>query len=146
MTTRYPRHQLTDGQWDLIADLFPLRNCKTGRRARDRRMILNAIFWVLRTGAPWRDLPAEFGPWSTAWDFFNKWAKDGTFDEVLRRLRSDVVPHDEAPAELWCIDGTSIRAARCSSGGGKKSGPARTRGSCVGALTGWLGHENPHSV
>ncbi|MCP4446866.1 MAG: transposase, partial [Myxococcales bacterium] len=39
-------------------------------------MILNAIFWVLRTGAPWRDLPGEYGPWSTAWDFFDKWTKD----------------------------------------------------------------------
>ncbi|WP_371879545.1 IS5 family transposase [Nannocystis punicea] len=146
MTPRVPRHQLTDDQWNLIADLFPTRNCKTGRRARDRRTILNAIFWVLRTGAPWRDLPIEFGPWSTAWDFFNKWNQDRTFDEVLRRLRSCVVSHDDPPAELWCIDGTSIRAARCSSGGGKIDGPRRTEGSRSGALPGWLGHEDPHPV
>jgi transposase len=146
MTPRSPRHQLTDGQWNLIADLFPTRNCKTGRRARDRRTILNAIFWVLRTGAPWRDLPIEFGPWSTAWDFFNKWNQDGTFDEVLRRLRSCVVPHGDTAAELWCIDGTSIRAARCSSGGGKNDEPSRAEGSRAGALPGRLGHEDPHPM
>jgi transposase len=144
--TRMPRHQLTDDQWDLIADLFPTGNFKTGRRPRDRREIMNAIFWVLRTGAPWRDLPTEFGPWSTAWDFLDKWTKDGTFDQMLRRLRSIVVPHDADPADMWCIDGTSIRAARCSSGGGKKIRSARTRRPRSGALSGGLGHENPHPV
>ncbi len=119
-TTRMPRHGLSDAQWELVADLFPTRNCKTGRRPRNRREILDAIFWVLRTGAQWRDVPSEFGPWSTAWDFFDKWNKNGTFDEVLRRLRTLELPHDADPAELWCIDGTSIRAARCASGGGKK--------------------------
>ena len=146
MMPRAPRHQLTDDQWNQIADLFPTRNCKTGRRPRDRRTILNAILWVLRTGAPWRDLPTEFGPWSTVWDFFNKWNSEGIFDEVLRRLRSCVIPHGEEPGDLWCIDGTSIRAARCSSGGGKKRHPDRTQGSRAGALQGWLGHEDPHPV
>ena len=144
--TRMLRHCLTEAQWDLIADLFPTNSFKTGRRPRNRREVLNAIFWVLRTGAPWRDLPAEFGPWSTAWDFFDKWTKDGTFDAMLRRLRSLVIPHDADPAELWCIDGTSIRAARCSAGGGKKIRSRRTRRSRAGALQGWLGHENPHPV
>ena len=51
-TTRMPRHQLNDTRWELIADLFPVHNFKTGRRSRDRRQVLDAIFWVLRTGAP----------------------------------------------------------------------------------------------
>ena len=118
-----PRHSLTDAQWELISDLFRTRRFKSGRRARNRREILNAIFWVLRTGAPWRDVPVVFGPWSTAWDFFDKWTKDGTFDTVLRRLRSLAVGYDAERAELWCIDGTSIRAARCSGGGGKAADP-----------------------
>ena len=77
--TGMPRHRLTDSQWDVVADLFPTNSFKTGRRPRKRREILNAIFWVLRTGAPWRDVPTEYGPWSTVWDFFDKWTKDGTF-------------------------------------------------------------------
>lgn len=144
--TQMPRHSVSDAQWELIADLFPTNSFKTGRRPRDRRLILDAIFWVLRTGAPWRDLPAWFGPWSTAWDFFDKWNKDRTFDEVLRRLRSIVVPHDADPSELWCIDGTSIRAARCSGGGGKKIRARRASGSRTGALAWRLGHEDPHPV
>ncbi|MCA9697680.1 MAG: IS5 family transposase [Myxococcales bacterium] len=144
--TRMPRHQLTDAQWELVADLFPTCVRKSGRRPRDRRQILDAIFWVLRTGAPWRDVPGEYCPWSTAWDFFDKWNKDGTFDEMLRRLRSISIPHDAEPSELWCIDGTSIRAARCAAGGGKSRRTTRASGSRSGAFSGWLGHENPHSV
>ncbi|MCP4444586.1 MAG: transposase [Myxococcales bacterium] len=90
-------------------------------------MILNAIFWGLRTGAPWRDLPAEYGPWSTAWDFLDKWTKDWTFDAMLCRLRTLAFRHDADPDELWCIDGTSIRAARCSAGGGKNADPDSIR-------------------
>jgi transposase len=145
-TTRMPRHSLTDEQWALIADLFPTNSFKTGRRPRSRRQILDAIFWILRTGAPWRDIPREFGPWSTVWDFFDTWTKNGTFDAVLRRLRGLVIPHDADPADLWCIDGTSIRAARASAGGGKKIGSRRTRRSRSGALQRWLGYENSHPV
>jgi len=141
-----PRHSLTDGQWELIADLFPTNSFKTGRRPRDRRTILNAIFWILRTGAPWRDLPAEFGPWSTVWNFFDQWTKDGTFEAMLRRLRGMVVPHDTGPAELWCLDGTSIRAARASAGGGKKIESGRTRRSRSGAVQRWLWQQDPHLV
>lgn len=123
--TRMPRHSLTDAQWELIADLFPVGNFKTGRRPRDRREILNAILWVLRTGARWRDVPTEYGPWSTACNLFDAWTKDGTFDAMLQRLRGLAICHDGLADQLWCIDGTSIRAARCSGGGGKKPGSAR---------------------
>ena len=50
------RHRLTDQQWELVQDLFP-PPARTGRPRRDRREILDGIFWILRTGAPWRDLP-----------------------------------------------------------------------------------------
>jgi transposase len=80
---------------------------------------MDAILWILRTGAPWRDLPEEFGPWATTWDLFDKWNADGTLDEVLRRLRAAQVEAGEIDEELWCVDGTSVRAARCAAGGGK---------------------------
>lgn len=143
---RAPRHGLTDEQWELIEDLFPTNNFKTGRRPRDRRELLNAMFWVLRTGAPWRDIPAEYGPWKTVWNFFDQWVGDGTFENMLSRLREHVAPDDGLPDELWCIDGTSIRAARCSAGGGKRSQPRRTRRSRSGALQRWVGLETSHSV
>src|SRR3954447_12300842 len=56
------RHRLTDPQWELVQDLFP-PPARTGRPRRDRREILDGVLWILRTGAPWRDLPEELGPW-----------------------------------------------------------------------------------
>lgn len=120
------RHHLTDDQWDLIADLFP-PPATTGRPQRPRRQIVDAILWVLATGAPWRDLPEEFGPWATAWDLFDKWNSDGTLDRILSRLRSARVDAGVIDDELWCVDGTVVRAARCAAGGGKKGIPGSPR-------------------
>lgn len=61
---------LTDEEWDLIADVFPAP-AETGRPRRDRRTVLNGTLWVLRTGAPWRDVPEEFGAWKTCWRKFD---------------------------------------------------------------------------
>jgi transposase len=121
-----PRHRLTDQEWDTIKDVFP-PPARTGRPPRDRREILDAILWVLRTGAPWRDLPEGFGPWATAWDLFDKWNADGTLDRILSRLRSERIDAGEVDGELWCVDGTSVRAARCAAGGGKKGIPRSRR-------------------
>jgi len=113
------RHGLTDEQWDAIADVFPAP-AWTGRPPRDRRTIVDGILWIMRTGSPWRDLPEEFGPWATIWDLFDKWNDDGTLDEILQRLRAMQIEAGEIDDELWCIDGTTVRAARCAGGGGKK--------------------------
>lgn len=113
------RHGLTDDEWECIAHLFPARK-KTGRPPRDRRTIINGIFWILRTGSPWRDLPEEFGPWATVWDLFDCWNSDGTLDEILNSLRAAHIAAGAIDDELWCIDGTIVRAARCAAGGGKK--------------------------
>lgn len=113
------RHRLTDEQWNCIADIFP-PPAKTGRPPADRRMIVDGILWIMRTGSPWRDLPEEFGPWGTVWDLFDKWNNDGTLDEILSRLRAMHIDSGEIDEELWCIDGTVVRAARCAAGGGKK--------------------------
>ena len=114
------RHRLTDEQWDCIADVFP-PPAKTGRPPSDRRMIVDGILWIMRTESPWRDLPDEFGPWGTVWDLFDAWNADGTLDEILSRLRAMYVDAGEIDEELWCIDGTIVRAARCAAGGGKKT-------------------------
>ena len=113
------RHCLTDGEWDLIEDLFPPR-AKTGRRPVDRRNIVNGIFWILRTGAPWRDVPKEFGKWQTVWDLFDRWNASGLWDDIVARLRSACVDAGDIDTELWCVDGSVVRAARCAAGGGKK--------------------------
>jgi transposase len=114
------RHCLTDEQWEMVADLVEVTPAKTGRPPKDRRVILNGIFWILRTGAAWRDLPERFGKWQTVYDHFNHWSKDGTFDAILRRLQGAVVDAEEIDKELWCVDGPIVRAARCAAGAVKK--------------------------
>ena len=109
------RHRLTDEQWTLIADLFPTRKAM-GRPPSNPRTVIDGILWILNTGAQWRDLPSEFGPKSTVWGHFDKWNDDGTLVAVLERLRGQVTLDEE----LWCVDGTIIRAHRCAAGGGKK--------------------------
>ena len=99
----------------MIADLFPPPK-PVGRKPRDRRQIMDAILWVLRTGAPWRDLPACFGPWATAWDLFDTWNNNGLLLTILQRLQGAAAIDDE----LWCVDGTVVRAHKCASGGGKR--------------------------
>ncbi|MBK8715341.1 MAG: transposase [Deltaproteobacteria bacterium] len=143
-TTGMPRHRLTDAQWELIGDLFPTNNFKTGRRPRDRRLMLDAIFWVLRTGAPWRDLPECFGPWSTAWDFFDKWTKDETFDRVLRRLRSIAVPHDADPPSCGASTGHRFKL-RAAAAAGKRSDPQEPADHALGRSR-EAGARDPHPV
>lgn len=99
------RHRLTDDQWEVIKDVFP-PPARRGRPPSCRRMIVDGILWILRTGAPWRDLSDEFGPWGTVWDLFDTWNSDGTLDEILRRLKAAHVDVGEIDDELWCIDGT----------------------------------------
>ena len=111
---------LLDEEWELIASEFP-RPKPTGRPRRDARQIMDAILWILRTGSPWRDLPEEFGAWQSAWRLFDQWNSDGTLDAVLRKLQSAFVDIGEIDTELWCVDGTIVRAARCAGGGGKKT-------------------------
>jgi transposase len=110
---------LTDDEWELIADVFP-EPAATGRPRRDARTVLDGILWVLRTGSPWRDLPEEFGAWKTAWRMFDTWNADGTLAEILHRLQAAFVAAGAIDGQLWCIDGTTVRAARCAAGGGKK--------------------------
>jgi transposase len=114
------RHQLTDEQWELIADVFP-PPARTGRPPSDRRMAMDAILWILRAGSPWRDLPKEeFGPWETVYGLFNSWNADGILDEILSRLQAAHIDIGAIDEDLWCVDGTIVRAHRCAAGGGKK--------------------------
>lgn len=113
---------LTDDEWYLVASEFPKPKC-TGRPPRNPREIVDAILWILRTGSPWRDLPEEFGAWQSAWRLFDQWNGDGTLDSVLKKLQSAFVDIGEIDNDLWCVDGTIVRAARCAGGGGKKGIP-----------------------
>ena len=117
------RRELSDQQWEAIADLVPngiSGSRRGGRPPVDRRRVVNGIVWMLRTGAPWRDLPAEYGRWQTVWRLFDQWNDCGVLDQILQSLQAACIKSGQVDQDLWCIDGTVVRAARCSSGGGKK--------------------------
>jgi transposase len=114
------RHELTDEQWASVESHVPLSTARTGRPARDRRTLLNGIFWILCTGAPWRDLPERFGPWQTVYDHFRKWRKSGVFARIIEALQIKLDQQGLIDWELWCVDGTNVRAARAAAGADKK--------------------------
>ena len=75
------------------------------------------------TGAKWRDLPSEFGKWRTVYGWFDLWNNDGTLQAIVDRLTRFVIENGELAEDLWCVDGTILRAHRCAAGGGKKGIP-----------------------
>lgn len=113
------RFDLQDWQWELIQDLFPSNDGKEGGQWKEHRTILNGMFHVLHTGCPWRDLPERYGPWQSVFDRFNRYRKDGTFDLILKRLRTKLDKLGRIDWDYWCFDGTSVRAARCAAGAKK---------------------------
>src|SRR5438046_6445056 len=114
------RHELTDEQWELVEPLISGKPARTGRTPRDRRVMLNGIFWILGTGAPWRDLPDRFGPWQTVYDHFARWRRAGVFGRVIEVLQVRLDQRGLIDWELWCVDGASVRAARAAAGANKK--------------------------
>ena len=82
------RYELSDEQREWIRDLLPKNRKRRGWPRKDHRVILNGIFWVLCTGAPWRDLPERYGPWQTVYDRFRRWSKSGLFQTMLEALKT----------------------------------------------------------
>ena len=121
------RHELTDEQWRLVEPLIPQDKARTGRPPHERRVLINGIFWILHTGAPWRDLPERFGPWQTVYHHFAKWRREGVFARIVEALQIKLDRNGLIDWDLWCIDGANVRAARAAGGADKKaSGGTRT--------------------
>ena len=107
------RFDLDDEEWALLEPLMP-RSRKSART--DDRKIMNAIFYVLRTGMPWRDLPERYGPYTTAYNRFNRWSQRGIWKQIFDTLAS------KSRDSLYLIDSTIVKAHRAASGakGGSK--------------------------
>lgn len=133
------RHGLTDEQWSRLEHLFPTRTGGPGRPPVDQRRVVDAILWVLRTGAPWRDLPEEFGKWQTVYTYFAKWRDDGTFQAVQDFLQSELLALEKLQNDLWSVDGTNIRATRAAVGGGKKERAEEPADHALGRSRGGFG-------
>jgi transposase len=105
------RFDLSDAEWSIIAPLLP--NKPRGVARVDDRRILNGIFYVLRTGSPWRDLPERYGPYTTVYNRFNRWAKAGVWLRVFEALAQ------RSPESLHLIDSSIVRAHQHAAGGKK---------------------------
>ena len=115
------RYELTDEQWSVIEPLLP--KSELGRPLAAPRQMLNAMFWVLRSGAPWRDLPERFGPWQTVYHHFNSWRRRGVYGRILEALQVRLDAEGQIDWDLWCVDGTMVRASRSAAGAGEKGAP-----------------------
>lgn len=96
------RHERTDGEWRLDEPLLPRQS--RGGRWNGHRTTLGGMLWVLRTGAPWRDLPERFGRWQSVDDRFNRWRRDGTFDRIAKALRIRLDRQGKIDWDPRCID------------------------------------------
>ena len=106
---------LRDDQWDRVSELLPRRLCDPKKRAEDHRLFLEAVLWIARTGAPWRDLPASFGHWNNVYKRFSRWVKNGTWERVRQALSAD------PDLEEVLIDSTIVRVHQHGCGAPKKT-------------------------
>lgn len=109
------RHELTDEQWGRIEKLLPANGLRGGQW-NDHRPLINGMVWRLKTGCPWRDVPEKYGPWQTVYDRFNRWCADGTLLGLAEYLLVELDNAGGVDWDLWCIDGSVIRASRAAGG------------------------------
>ena len=111
------RYELSDAQWQRIADMLPGKPGDRGRTAADNRLFVNAVLWVLRSGAWWQDLPERYGKWKSVHKRFTRWAKAGVWERVFKLLTAD------RKNEYLMLDSTLVRAHQQAATG---KGGART--------------------
>lgn len=114
------RRELTDDLWERIEPHFPGKLSDPGRTGRDNRLFVEAVLWLARTGAHWRALPDEFGKWNSVYQRFNRWCRDGVWENLFKVLADDL------DFEYILVDSTIIRAHQHSAGA-KKGGLRLTR-------------------
>ncbi|MFF4948823.1 IS5 family transposase [Streptomyces chattanoogensis] len=112
------RGELTDEQWVCLEAVLPELPVM-GRKPRDRRQVFDGIWWRARTGSPWRDVPARYGPWETLYSVFRRWQIDDTWARILAKLqvKADAAGHIEWEVSL---DSTICRAHQHATGARKR--------------------------
>ena len=110
------RFVLTDAQWAKMEPLCLGKPSDPGRSGKDNRLFVEAVLWIARTGSPWRDLPAEFVLWNSAYQRFARWSRQGVWHRLFAQLAGD------ADFEEVFIDSTIVRAHQHAAGAAKKAG------------------------
>ena len=110
------RHELSDERWERIAALLPPERGAMGPPSKSNRTMVNAMLWIVHTGAPWRDLPERFGPWKSVYTRFSRWQRRGVWKHIVDELARD------QDGETYMIDASIVRAHQDSAGAQKKTG------------------------
>ena len=106
----YQRHDISDHVWEILEPMLPGRAGAWGGNARNNRQFVNAVFWILRTGAPWRDLPPSYGDWKNTHRRFSRWRDKNVWEKILEALMND-------PDYEWLmIDATHVKAHQHAAG------------------------------
>ena len=124
------RHDITDKAWEKISPMLPGQRGQWGGIAKDNRKFINGVFWILRTGAPWRDLPPEYGKWGSVHQRFRRWRDNGTWEKILEALI------EEPDYEWLMIDGSHCKVHPHASGAkGGNQEMSRTKGGSIRRFT-----------
>lgn len=119
---------ISDELWELVAPLMPSREGLRGRPLADHRLVLEGIAWRFRTGAPWRDLPEEFGPWQTVWKRHHRFCLDGTYQRMFDVVRCHYgIDAGDDLARLLSVDSSVVRAHQHAAGAPTVPGQAVAR-------------------
>ncbi len=123
MLASHRRHDISDRVWEVLKPHLPGSEGKVGRPPFDNRLFLNAVFWILRTGAPWRDLPPDYGDWQNTHRRFCRWRDRGVWEKLFEEVIND-------PDFAWLmIDASYIKAHPHAAGArGGNQAIGRTKG------------------
>ena len=106
------RKLMSDEEWAFFEPFLAAIRGSGGRRPRNHRLVLDGIFWIARAGAPWRDLPEEFGKWSSVYRQFRRWTLAGLWELILEALNES----GTVPDTVQMIDSTIVRAHHMAAG------------------------------
>jgi len=130
MANEQQRHDISDKVWELLEPLLPGQEGQWGGIAEDNRRFLNGVFWNLRTGAPWRDLPPVYGKWNSVFQRFRRWRDKGVWEKVLETLI------DEPDFEWLMIDASHVKVHPHGTGAvGGNQDMGKTKGGSTARYT-----------
>lgn len=111
------RHAISDEHWERVKDLLAGKEGDPGVTAADNRLFVDAVLWIAKTGAPWRDLPERFGKWNSVWKRFDRWARKGVWQRFFQELQD--------PDLEWLLLDSSVIRAHQHAAGAKKGVPTQ---------------------